>query len=298
MKFKKISVIEPSNLFDESIEELKKLADEVVVYQNDVPETKEEIIRRIGGADAVILSYTTNLTQDILKQCPQIKYIGMSCTLYPPKSCTVDRVTADEMGMKVTGISNYGEEGVVEFVVSELIQLFHTYREYQNFPFEDYPREITNTKIGIIGLGSVGTKIANAFMAFGGDLYYNDLKRNPDKEAMGIKYLPLEEMLKTCTVVCTCLTKNIVALHEQEFEAFGTHKVLFNTGLSPTFEKEAVLKWLAKGDTYLCCDSDLAIGDVELANHDRVTCKFKASGGTTQCLERLNQKVLENIKAF
>ena len=105
MKFKKICVMEPSNLFDTSVERLKQIAEEVVTYDT-VPQNDEEIIRRIDDADAVILSYTSGLSRNVLDTCKNIKYIGLSCTLYPAKSCNVYLYSCDEKGIKVTGISD------------------------------------------------------------------------------------------------------------------------------------------------------------------------------------------------
>lgn len=296
MKFNKLTVIEPSNIAEETEKELRAMAKIVELYR-DIPENDEEIIRRIGDADAVLLSYTSTITREIFERCPNVKYVGLCCSLYGPESANVDILYAKEKGIAVTGINNYGEEGVVEFVLYEIIQLFHGYGKYQ---FESYPREITGTKVGIIGLGSVGTKIAKALMAMGAAVFYFDFVRKPEQEAMGMEYASMEELLKQCTVVCTCMTKNKKAMFEQEFRWLGRHKVLFNTGLTPTFDREAVEKWLEAEDNYLICDSDLALGDEDgsLIRLDRVSCKYKASGGTTQALERLNQKVLENLRAY
>lgn len=296
MKFRKLTVIEPANISEETEKELRRMADTVELFQS-IPEDEEEIIRRIGASDAVLLSYTSTITKEVLQRCPSVKYVGLCCSLYGPESANVDILYAKEHGITVTGINNYGEEGVVEFVLYEIIQLFHGYGKYS---FEGYPREITGTKVGMIGLGSVGTKLARALQAMGAELFYFDFARKPEQEEAGIQFAPMEELLKQCTVVCTCMTKNKKAMFEQEFQWFGSHKVLFNTGLTPTFDRQAVETWLESGDNYLICDSDLALGDEDgsLIGMDRVSCKFKASGGTTQALERLNRKVLENLHAY
>lgn len=297
MNFKKLTVIEPANIAEETEGQLRSMAETVELYQS-IPKDEEEIVRRIGDSDAVLLSYTSVITKEIFQRCPNVKYVGLCCSLYGPESANVDLVYAKEHGITVTGIKNYGEEGVVEFVLYEVIQLFHGYGEYD---FEDYPKEITGTKVGIIGLGAVGTKIARAFQAMGAELFYFSLHRKPEQEAMGIQYAPMEELLKECTVVCTCTTKNMKIMFDREFQWLGNHKILFNTGLSPSFDREAVGNWLNSGDNYLICDSDLALGDDEegsLIQMERVSCKYKASGGTTQALERLNQKVLENIRGY
>ena len=53
--FKKIVAIEPVNLVLEAEEELRRYAGEVKIYE-DIPGDDQEIIRRIGDADSVLVT--------------------------------------------------------------------------------------------------------------------------------------------------------------------------------------------------------------------------------------------------
>jgi 2-oxoglutarate ferredoxin oxidoreductase subunit gamma len=52
----------------------------------------------------------------VLDACPNIRYIGMCCTLYNPESSNVDVIEARKRGITVLGVKDYGDEGVVEYV--------------------------------------------------------------------------------------------------------------------------------------------------------------------------------------
>ena len=116
-KFKKLVALEPLNLTGRAEESLKTYADEVVVYDS-IPGSDQEMIRRIGEADAVLLSYTSYLGKEVINSAPALKYIGMCCSLYSPESANVDIRAAGKLGIEVTGIRDYGDEGVAEYVVS------------------------------------------------------------------------------------------------------------------------------------------------------------------------------------
>ena len=58
--FEKLVAIEPVSLIPSAEKELFQYAKEVVLY-DDIPADDEEIIRRIGDADAVLLSYTSRI---------------------------------------------------------------------------------------------------------------------------------------------------------------------------------------------------------------------------------------------
>ena len=65
--FKKLVAIEPLNLIPSAEKELQNFAHEVVVF-NDVPASADEIAIRVGDADAVLLSYTSQLGADVLEK--------------------------------------------------------------------------------------------------------------------------------------------------------------------------------------------------------------------------------------
>lgn len=87
-------------------------------------------------------------------------------------------------------------------------------------------------------------------------------------------------------------------LYEEEFAMMGENKVLFNTALSPCFDQKAIEKWLEKNNTWYFCDTLMGLGDESLLERENVFCQKRSSGMTRQAVERLNQKVLENIASY
>lgn len=119
--FKKLVAIEPVSLVPEYEKELFQYAGEVKLYE-DIPGDDEELIRRIGDADGVLVSYTSRINRYVIEHCPSIRYIGMCCSLYSEASANVDIACARERGIVVLGIRDYGDRGVVEFALSELVR--------------------------------------------------------------------------------------------------------------------------------------------------------------------------------
>lgn len=294
MRFKKLVAIEPVSLIPSAEMELYTLADEVKLY-DDIPTSDEEIAARVGDADAVLLSYTSRLERAAMEKCPNIRYVGMCCSLYSPESANVDIRYAESRGITVTGIRDYGDEGVVEYVVSELVRLLHGFGEE---PWEGMPREITGLKVGIVGLGKSGGMIADAMRFFGAEVSYFARSEKEWAKEKGYTFLPLKELLKQSSVVFCCLNKNTVLLHEEEFEALGYGKVLFNTGLSPAWDEPALMKWFAGCGCRLYCDTVGALGGEHLLNHPFVRCVNVSTGRTKQAFVRLSEKVLHNMKVF
>ena len=292
--FEKLVAIEPVSLIPSAEKELFQYAKEVVLY-DDIPADDEEIIRRIGDADAVLLSYTSRIERPVLERCPNIRYIGMCCSLYSEASANVDIAYARTKGIKVLGIRDYGDRGVVEYVLHELTGILHGF----GMPMiRDEPVEIYGLKVGIVGLGVSGRMIADALSFLGADISYYSRTRKPDAEQAGMTYKPLNQLLQDSEVVFTCLNKNVLLLGKEEFAQLGSGKVLFNTSIGPGFDSAALEKWLDKPGTHFFCDTYAAAGPVSEGFFQRpnVHSPGVSAGRTRQAFVLLSQKVLANIQ--
>ena len=298
--FRKLVAIEPVGLIPSAEKELHLYAKEVVMHE-DIPSGKDEILSRIGDADAVLLSYTTNLEEDVMARCPNLKYIGMCCSLYSPESANVDILYAQKQGITVKGIRDYGDEGVVEYVISELVRCLHGFGQNPDGsivqPWDGLPREITGLKTGIVGLGKLGGMIADGLRFLGAEISYFARSEKPEASDKGYQFLPLNKLLAHNELIICSLNKNTVLLHEEQFRHLGNRKLLFNVGLSPAWDEKPFEQWL-EGDNRCFCDSVGALGNEKFLNHPNVRCMKTSSGRTSQAFIRLSEKVLENIKDF
>ena len=293
-KFQKLTAIEPVSLIPSAEEELKQYAEQVILYE-DIPTDDEEIVRRIGDADGVLVSYTSQIRKTVMERCPDIRYIGMCCSLYSEESANVDIAYAREHGIQVLGIRDYGDRGVVEYVLYQLVRILHGF----DYPmWEKEPLELTNLKAGIIGLGVSGGMIADALLMMGARVSYYSRTRKPQKEQAGIEYRPLNDLLKENQVVITCLNKNVILLKEEQFNCLGTKKILMNTSIGTASDMDALKKWLSSPENLYCCDTEAAIGDPsgKLIKQENVICMRTSVGRTKQAFELLSKKVLDNIR--
>ena len=293
--FQKLVAIEPVSLIPSAEQELSQYAKEVVLF-DDIPAGNDEIVRRIGDADAVLLSYTSRIDRDVLERCPNIRYIGMCCSLYSEESANVDIAFARTKGIKVLGIRDYGDRGVVEFVLHELTGILHGF----GMPMlHDEPVEIYGLKVGIVGLGVSGRMIADALAFLGANISYYSRTRKSDAEAAGMAYKPLPQLLADSEVVFTCLNKNVLLLGADEFAQLGDHKVLFNTSIGPGFDSAALEQWLTLPGTHFFCDTRAAAGPVSegFFARENVHCANVSAGRTKQAFVLLSQKVLANLAA-
>ncbi|MGM0240050.1 NAD(P)-dependent oxidoreductase [Enterococcus sp. AZ103] len=293
-QFKKMVAIEPTKLLPEWNEKLKVYATESIFY-SDIPQDSQEIIRRIGDADCVMLSFSSEINQEVLEACPQIRYIGMCCSLYAPENANVDILTAEKMGITVTGVRDYGDEGVKEYVISELVRLLQG-----NGPamWKNDAIELTGLKVGILGMGTLGSLLAETFRFFNSEVYYYSRTRKADlEEKYDINYLELHQLLPTVDILITSLSKNTVLLKEQEFQLLENGKILFNVSLTPSHNMRAVKQWLAQPGNFVLGDTAASVGET-ITELDNVFVSNRNAGMTSLAKERLAKKVILNIEGY
>lgn len=292
-KFRKLVAVEPVGLLPRALEELGGMTMDMVLY-DDIPADDDDMVRRIGDADAVLLSYTSRIAASVIDRCPRLGYIGMCCSLYSPESANVDVLYAEKKGITVTGIRDYGDEGVVEYAVSELVRCLHGFGQE---PWYGKPREITGLRAGFLGLGKSGGMIADAMRFFGAGIAYYARSEKEDARRKGFMFMNPGDLAEYSDVLFCCLNRNTVLLHEYEFGRLGDHKIIFNTGLSPAWDEAPFTAWLDR-DNLCFADTVEAVGGSRAASHPHVRCMNVSAGRTSQSFERLGRKVLDNIRLF
>jgi len=295
MHFKKIVSVDNTGIMETERERLRTIAKEVIFY-DDYPTDEAQILQRICDADAVLVSWNTSLPGHILKQCPSLRYTGMCCSLYDEKSANVDIAAAREQGITVLGIRDYGDEGMAEYVICQLIYLLKGLGRHQ---WKEDALELTGQKLGLIGMGATAVMVAERAAAFGMQIFYHSRTRKRSLEAKGYKYLELFPLLQTVDIVSTHVPKHTIVLNSEQFDTFGGGKILVNTSLEPTFDMQAFDAWIRREGNYAIFDR-VAMGlkyDI-LKEYDKVIYSDRVSGWTLQAKQRLSLKALENIEGY
>lgn len=295
--FKKIVIIEPINVLSSTIENLNKYSEQVIYYNTSLPENDEEIISRISDADCVLVSYTTSINSYVLENCKNIKYIGMCCSLYSEESANVDIKKAKELGIVVKGVRDYGDEGVAEYIIYQLVSFL---QGYNGFYWDNVGHEITNLKCGVVGLGTSGTLIAKTLKFFKADVsYYSRTRKEHLEKELNIKYKDLNTLCKESEAIFLALNKNVFLLGKEQFDLMVGKRILFNTSIGPGFNVEALKEWLKEKNHYFFGDTLLTAGDTSIWELENTFTINRSSGGRTyQAFQRLGNKVIENIISY
>jgi D-3-phosphoglycerate dehydrogenase len=246
-----IVVVDHVYLMDEHVRRLEGLGSLKVF--GEPPETANELKKRIGEADIVIVGWS-HLTRDVIESARSLKMISIWATTCHYADCE----TARERGVVVTHVPGYASEAVAEHTFALLLaavrRLPAADRHVRNgfFDWRAFGgRELAGKTLGVIGTGAIGCRVAELGKAFGMRTLGYDKYPNSKKAAeVGLKYVGLSTLLKESDVVSLHVTLTPETERMVGREEIGIMKqgaVVVNTSQGKVIDEKALAEALKSG---------------------------------------------------
>lgn len=295
---------------DISWDEFYDLEHEVKVFDTTEP---EDVIERIGDAEILIVN-KIKITEDIMREAGNIKYIGVLATGYD----IVDVKAAEELGIAVTNIPGYGTQSVAQFVFALLLDIcnqaaYHNkrvkegaWKEYNEFCFWEKPLvELWGKTIGIIGYGKIGKATARIARAFGMEVLINTLNSENETLEEGMKFVKLEELYKSADVIslhCPLFNENRGMINKESISKMKDGVVIINTSRGGLIVENDLAEALECGKV-AAAGLDAMIeeppaNDNVLIHAKNCVVTPHIAWAPKESRERLMHMAVENIKAF
>lgn len=183
---KKIVILDAATIGDDrDVWRALEAYGDVVAYDNTRP---EDVAARCGGAWAV-LTNKVPVTDDTMRCCPELRYIGVLATGYN----IVDIAAAAKLGICVSNVPGYSTDSVAQLVFALLLELTNRVGRYSGaveagrweasplFSFRVAPiMELAGLTMGIYGFGTIGKRVAEIARAFGMGVITPSRKDLPD----------------------------------------------------------------------------------------------------------------------
>ncbi len=286
MKFNKITIIDDTKIPKLVLDTIAEHSKEMIVFDNDP--TPEEVINRIGNSDCIMLTWRTPITKSVLDKC-NLKLICLCAT----NSNCIDLEECTKKGITISNVSDYGDEGVVEFVLCQLLNLVRGFGKYK---LDKIPCELSNKTIGILGMGTVGKLLAKACLGMNMKVLYYDLKRDYNIEKLGVLYNEKTDLLIESDFIVLQTPKNIKVLDKTDFKKMKG-KVLVNTTIGNAFDEDDFINWISQPNNFAIMDQAPGFAS-KFKDLQRVVISSGVSGITREARVRLGEKAKENIIAY
>lgn len=294
-KFNKIVVVEPVLLNEWGYGQLSRFGRQVVVYDGNSPDDAETR-RRIADADCILVSYRTSVPAAVLEDCPDLRFISLCCSYYGARFAKVATERATDLGIGFASLRGHGDNGVVEYTLSQVINLLQGVggRRWRQQPYD-----LTGVKVGVLGLGDLGYKVACAFNALGAPVWYYSRTRKRELEHERLQYLDLPDLLRQCDVVSVNLNRDVCLLDGETLPLFSPNRILVNSAVGRCCDPAALSRWLETPDNFYVFDQvSLSPETEQLIGRDNVIYAGHITGDTLQCIDRATDQILHNLETF
>lgn len=292
-------------------EGLTKLMEEFDVTYSETPFSREYVLENLGQYDGWLLMGQKG-DKEMIDAGKNLEIISLNAVGFDH----VDIAYAKEKGIVVSNSPQAVRVPTAEMtfalilaatkrlafydkVVREGNWIDPSERRYQGLTLE-------GAKLGVYGIGRIGSTVAKFGQAFGMTVYYHDVYRLPeDKEKeLGLTYLEFDELVETAdvlTIHAPLLPSTKHKFNKEVFKKMKNRSYLINAARGPIVSEADLVEALKTGEI---AGAGLDVFEFEpevseeLRQLDNVIMAPHAGTGTIEGRRILAEEAAENIIAF
>jgi len=172
-------------------------------------------------------------------------------------------------------------------------------------PNESLIYELAGKTLGIVGLGTIGKKVARRAVGFDMDIQYYDIVRltEDQEDALGVKFTLFPELLQTSDVVSLHVPLNDATrkmMGAREFAMMQKDAIFINTCRGPVVDEEA-LRHALLSKQISAAGLDVMVEEPPLINHplfglENVTFTPHSAGPTWENWTKAFRNAFDNVQ--
>lgn len=286
---------------------------------DDRPRTKAELIQAVRSVDVLVPTVTDRIDAEVIEEAgPQMKLIAS----FSNGTDHIDVEAAARRGITVTNTPNVLTEDTADMTMALILAVPRRLAEGARV-LTDNPgewagwsptwmlgRRIHGKRIGIVGMGRIGTAVARRAKAFGLSIHYHNRKRvNPatEDELEATYWDSLDQMLARVDIVsvnCPSTPATYHLVSARRLALLQPTSYIVNTARGDVIDEAALIKILREGkiagaglDVF---ENEPSVNPklVKLANEGKVVILPHMSSATLEGRIDMGDKVIINIRTF
>ena len=169
----------------------------------------------------------------------------------------VDLQAAQQLGLSVVRVPAYSPFAIAEHAVALILALNRRiHRAFNRTREGDFSLhgligfDLHGKTVGIIGTGQIGAAFARIMAGFGCQLLAHDPYPDSDLQALGVRYLPLDEILQQAQIIslhCPLTPGTRHLINQQSLARLQPGSMLINTGRGALVDTPALIDALKDG---------------------------------------------------
>jgi phosphoglycerate dehydrogenase-like enzyme len=238
---------------------------------------KPEFYDVAGDADYYLGSPRSGIGNEFFRAAPRLKLVQLTSAGYD----RVDIEAARKVRVPVSNNGGANSVAVAEHAVMLMLAVLKKLVWHHNNVAAGKWRvgdavatrtyEVEGKRLGIVGLGNIGKKVARRVQGFDMDVrYYDILRLSEDQEdTLGVRYALLTEILRTSDIVTlhvplTDVTRKMMST--KQFAMMKQSAILINTCRGPVVDEDALHQALTSG-TIAAAGLDVMVEEPPKQNH-------------------------------
>jgi len=281
---------------------------------DDQPLSRAALTEAIRLADVLVPTVTDRLDAELLREAgPKLRLIAS----FGAGVDHVDLRAARERGVTVTNTPGVLTEDTADMTMALLLAVPRRLAEGERLvrsgewrgwsPTSMLGRRIGGKRLGIIGMGRIGTAVARRARAFGLSIHYHNRNRAPEaveRELEATWWQSLDQMLAHMDMVsinCPHTPATYHLLSARRLKLLQPHACVVNTARGEVVDELALTRMLASGEL---AGAGLDVFEHEpavtpkLRDLDNVVLLPHMSSATWEARVAMGERVLINIKTF
>ena len=290
---------------DLSFDRLMEMAD-FEVHDN----TPDDLVLDRCAGRQVVITNKVPFDRRRMEALASLKYIGVTATGYN----IIDIEAARELGIAVTNIPSYSTDAVAQHVFAFILEVSNAvalhdksvkegqWERSDTFCYWKTPLfELAGKRLGIVGLGNIGRRVASIAKAFAMDV----VSYSPHSRMEGVKAVDLDTLMSTSDIITlhcplNAQTRGIVC--DESLSRVKPGAILINASRGPLVEEDSVIRALESGRLSRYCADVLDVepprGGSRLAMHPASIITPHIAWAPLETRRRLLSIVEDNLEAF
>ncbi|MGD1956853.1 MAG: 2-hydroxyacid dehydrogenase [Sphingomonadales bacterium] len=313
MAKKKLSIIVTRRLPDAIETRMMELFDAKLNIE-DKPFTRADLIEAVKTADVLVPTVTDAIDAGILSHAnPDLRLIAN----FGAGVDHIDLASARQRRITVTNTPGVLTEDTADMTLALMLavprRVLEGAQELEAGNWSGWaPTHMLGTRIygkrlGIVGMGRIGTAVAKRAKAFGLSIHYHNRRRLPDavEEALEATYWEsLDQMLMRMDIVsmnCPHTPATFHLLSARRLALLQPHAYVINTSRGEVIDENALirlLKYQKIGGAGLDVYENAPEVNPELLKLPNVVALPHMGSATQESRQEMGEKVIINIKTF
>ena len=305
---KQYTVIASGKMRDVAFEKLDAAVN-LLGWQKGGRVPAEQFDEWLAKADALFSTGNIKINEELLAKAPNLKVIAQASVGYDNidvAACNARNIpVGNTPGVLVDAVADLAYALILDSARKIVLAYDHVKsgKWGENKPF-GLATDLANKTLGVVGMGDIGSAIAERAKASKMKIIYHNRNRRADDEALGATYVTFDELLAQADFIVIAVTLNPTTKGMFNKEVFAKMKDgarIVNISRGAVIDTEAMYEALLSGKLAHAAmdvtDPEPLPGDHKLLSLPNVTVTPHMASATTETRNAMALLTVDNILA-